>query len=153
MAVKLIVSGKPEDFESELTILEFLNKKNIWVDMVTVEVNDKIIPKQDYQKVSLKENDRVETVFYMGGGMVDIKINEKLDIRGVLCPMNFVKTVLKLEQMQDEEILEVLLDDGDPIANVPRSVKEEGHEIVAVDKMENGFRLLIRKKLPLDPPL
>ncbi|MDD5773666.1 MAG: sulfurtransferase TusA family protein [bacterium] len=85
--------------------------------------------------------------------MVDIKINEKLDIRGVLCPMNFVKTVLKLEQMQDEEILEVLLDDGDPIANVPRSVKEEGHEIVAVDKMENGFRLLIRKKLPLDPPL
>lgn len=69
MALRLIVSGNPEDFESELTILEFLNKKNIWVDMVTVEVNDKIIQKQDYQKVSLKENDRIETVFYMGGGM------------------------------------------------------------------------------------
>jgi hypothetical protein len=37
--------------------------------MVTVEVNDKIIQKQDYQKMFLKENDRIETVFYMGGGM------------------------------------------------------------------------------------
>lgn len=73
MAIKLIVSGKPEDFENELTILEFLNKKNIWVDMVTVEVNDRIIQKQDYQKVFLKENDRVETVFYMGGGMFNMR--------------------------------------------------------------------------------
>lgn len=78
--------------------------------------------------------------------MADIKINDKLDIRGVLCPMNFVKTVLKLEQMQDEEILEVLLDDGDPIANVPRSVKEEGHQIVSVEKnIDGGYRLLVKK--------
>lgn len=78
--------------------------------------------------------------------MADIKINEKLDIRGVLCPMNFVKTVLKLEQMKDEEMLEVLLDDGDPIANVPRSVKEEGHQIISVEKLEeNGYKLIIKK--------
>ena len=69
MAIKLIVSGKREEFESELTILEFLKKKKIWIEMVTVEVNDKIIQKQDYEKIALKENDRVETVFYMGGGM------------------------------------------------------------------------------------
>lgn len=81
--------------------------------------------------------------------MAETKINDKLDIRGVLCPMNFVKTVLKLEQMKDEEVLEVLLDDGDPIANVPRSVKEEGHEIIKVEKIDNGFSLLIRKKVPL----
>ncbi|MFQ3675031.1 MAG: sulfurtransferase TusA family protein, partial [Endomicrobiia bacterium] len=54
--------------------------------------------------------------------------DEKLDLRGISCPMNFVKTKLKLEEMQKDEILEVLLDDGEPIINVPRSVKEEGHK-------------------------
>ena len=78
--------------------------------------------------------------------MADIKIDEKLDIRGVLCPMNFVKTVMKLEQMQNEEVLEVLLDDGEPITNVPRSVKEEGHQIIGVEKLEeNGYKIIIKK--------
>ncbi|MFQ3675456.1 MAG: sulfurtransferase TusA family protein [Endomicrobiia bacterium] len=59
--------------------------------------------------------------------------------------MNFVKTKLKLEEMQKDEILEVLLDDGEPIINVPRSVKEEGHKILKVEKVDNAFRLLIKK--------
>ncbi|MEW6087345.1 MAG: sulfurtransferase TusA family protein [bacterium] len=79
--------------------------------------------------------------------MAEIKSDQKLDLRGVLCPMNFVKTVLKLEEMTENEVLEVLLDDGDPVVNVPRSVKEEGHEVVGVEKLEDkGYRLIVKKK-------
>jgi len=68
-----------------------------------------------------------------------------LDLRGVICPVNFVKTKLKLEEMNIGEILEVLIDTGEPIANVPRSIKEEGHKIIKVEKIDSHFRLLIEK--------
>ena len=68
-----------------------------------------------------------------------------LDLRGVICPVNFVKTKLKLEEMNIGEILEVLIDTGEPIANVPRSIKEEGHKIIKVEKIDGHFRLLIEK--------
>jgi len=77
--------------------------------------------------------------------MKDLKIDEKLDLRGVVCPTNFVKTKLKLEEMQSGQILEIILDDGEPIRNIPRSVKEEGHKIIKVEKLDNAFKLLIKK--------
>lgn len=78
--------------------------------------------------------------------MTEIKIDGNLNLKGVLCPINFVKAKLKLEQMQDGQVLELILDDGEPMQNVPRSIKEEGHKIIKVEKLpDNGFRLLIRK--------
>lgn len=74
-----------------------------------------------------------------------MNIDVRLDLTGVACPSNFVRTKLKLEEMEDGQILEVILDDGEPIRNVPRSVKEDGHEIIKVEKMENYWRLLIKK--------
>ncbi|MCC7211629.1 MAG: sulfurtransferase TusA family protein [Candidatus Brocadia sp.] len=71
--------------------------------------------------------------------------DEKIDLRGVLCPINFVKTKLKLEMMDSGQVLEVILDDGEPIRSVPRSIKEEGHRIVKVENVENMYRLLIKK--------
>lgn len=71
--------------------------------------------------------------------------DDRIDLRGVLCPINFVKTKLKLEMMDSGQILEVILDDGEPIRSVPRSLKEEGHKIVKVENMENAYRLLIKK--------
>lgn len=78
--------------------------------------------------------------------MTETKADDSLDLRGVLCPINFVKTKLKLEEMDVGEHLEVLLDDGDPIANVPRSVKEEGHQIMKVGKADEGYYSLLIKK-------
>ena len=46
-----------------------------------------------------------------------------LDLRGVICPYNFVKTKLKLDTMQPGQVLEIFLDDGEPIRNVPQSVE------------------------------
>ncbi|MCP5008038.1 MAG: sulfurtransferase TusA family protein [Planctomycetes bacterium] len=71
--------------------------------------------------------------------------NEKIDLRGVLCPINFVKTKLKLEMMESDQVLEVTLDDGEPMRNVPRSVKEDGHKIVKVEPFEDGFKIHIKK--------
>ena len=69
----------------------------------------------------------------------------KIDLRGVLCPINFVKTKLKLEMMDSGQVLEVILDDGEPIRSVPRSIKEEGHRVVKVENIDGAYRLLIKK--------
>jgi len=77
--------------------------------------------------------------------MTDIKIDQTLDLKGTPCPMNFVKTKLKLEEMNVDEVLEVILDDGDPIKNVTGSVKEEGHKILKVEKINEHWKLVIKK--------
>ena len=73
------------------------------------------------------------------------KPDRSLDLRGVLCPLNFVQTKLELEEMESGQILEITLDDGDPMRNVPRSVKAEGHRIVKVEPLGDVYRLLIER--------
>ena len=68
------------------------------------------------------------------------------DFRGVACPMNFVKTKIQLSTMQSGQLLEILLDDGQPINNVPGSVRQEGHEVLSTEKIDNYWKVLIRKK-------
>lgn len=75
-----------------------------------------------------------------------MNINARLDLKGIECPYNFVKTKLKLEEMEEGQILEVTLDDGEPIKNVPRAVKEDGHEIVGVEKIGSYWKLLVKKR-------
>ena len=69
-----------------------------------------------------------------------------LDLRGVICPYNFVKTKLKLESMEAGQILEVILDEGDPIRNVPRSVAEDGHTVLSQEPHARFYRVMIRKR-------
>jgi sulfite reductase (ferredoxin) len=68
------------------------------------------------------------------------------DLRGVACPMNFVRTKLELAQLQSGDILEVWLDDGQPINNVPGSVRNEGHTVLSLTPIENYWKVVIRKK-------
>ncbi|HXX75951.1 MAG TPA: sulfurtransferase TusA family protein [Nitrospiraceae bacterium] len=74
-----------------------------------------------------------------------IQPDVELDLRGVICPYNFVKTKLKLETMEGGQILSVLLDDGDPIRNVPQSVRNEGHTILSQEQIDRVHRVIIRK--------
>jgi len=69
-----------------------------------------------------------------------------LDLRGVECPTNFVKVKLALEDMEPGDEIEVIVDDGEPFKNVPRSIKEDGHKIVKVEKIDNYWKLLIKKQ-------
>lgn len=71
----------------------------------------------------------------------------ELDLRGVICPYNFVRTKLKLESMGPGEVLAVILDDGEPIRNVPQSVSNEGHAVLGQEDLSGSHRLIIRKRL------
>ena len=71
--------------------------------------------------------------------------DEELDLRGVICPYNFVKTKLKLETMSAGQLLLVHLDDGDPIRNVPRSVSDDGHDVLSQERADHSYRVMIRK--------
>ena len=71
-----------------------------------------------------------------------------LDLRGVMCPLNYVKTKLRLEMMDDGDQLEVWLDAGDPIKNVPMSLRNDGHKVLAEDPLEAAaehFKVLVEK--------
>jgi sulfite reductase (ferredoxin) len=68
------------------------------------------------------------------------------DLRGVVCPMNFVQTKLHLAGMQSGEVLEIWLDDGHPINNVPASVQNEGHTVLQQTPVDNYWKVLIKKK-------
>jgi tRNA 2-thiouridine synthesizing protein A len=72
--------------------------------------------------------------------------DEELDLRGVICPYNFVKTKLKLETMLPGQVLSVLLDEGDPIKNVPRSVSDDGHTVLSQERIDHSYRVRIRKQ-------
>ena len=70
------------------------------------------------------------------------------DLRGVMCPLNYVKTKLKLEMMDDGDRLEVWLDAGDPIKNVPMSLRNDGHKVLAEEPLAadaQHFKVLVEK--------
>jgi len=70
------------------------------------------------------------------------------DLRGVACPLNYVKTKLKLEMMDAGERLEVWLDAGEPIKNVPMSLKNDGHKVLLEEALEPAaahYRVLVEK--------
>jgi tRNA 2-thiouridine synthesizing protein A len=75
-----------------------------------------------------------------------LSADKALDLRGTRCPINFVKTKLKLDKLEKGELLEIFLDDGDPIKNVPRSVEAEGHEVIHRKRLTDGsYSVLVRK--------
>ena len=67
------------------------------------------------------------------------------DLRGVACPMNFVKTKVELSKIASGDALKIFLDDGEPIDNVPRSVLGEGHKILKQEKTGEYWTVIIEK--------
>lgn len=75
-----------------------------------------------------------------------MKADEFLDITDVVCPMTFVKTKVALEDLDDGQILELRLNDGEPIQNVPRSLKDDGHKILELANNDDGtFTIWVEK--------
>ena len=76
----------------------------------------------------------------------EFEADDVVDITDVNCPVTFVKTKVALEELDEGQILQVHINDGEPIQNVPRSVKEEGHEILSLDDNGDGtFTLFVKK--------
>jgi tRNA 2-thiouridine synthesizing protein A len=73
-------------------------------------------------------------------------VTASIDITREVCPMTYVRTKLKLETLGDGAVLEVLLKGEEPLKNVPRNARDEGHEVVTLEARPDGsHRLLLRK--------
>lgn len=68
----------------------------------------------------------------------------QMDLRGTPCPINFVRTKLRLEQMLPGSLLEVWLDPGEPIEQVPDSLVMEGYQIEEILDCSGYFALKVR---------
>ena len=79
--------------------------------------------------------------------MADLKIDDTVDITDVVCPVTFVKTKVALEELDDGQILAIRMNDGETVQNVPRSIKEEGHQILKLNANDDGTYTLIVKKV------
>ena len=66
--IKITLNGKPNEVRAGLTVSDLLLKWKIRPELVTVEVNENILQKLDYETTKIKNGDNVEFVFYMGGG-------------------------------------------------------------------------------------
>ncbi len=76
-----------------------------------------------------------------------IRADRELDIRGEICPFTFVKSKLALESMKVGEVLRVLIDYEPSAQNVPRSLRDEGQEVIAVNRIGDSlWEIIIRKR-------
>ena len=76
----------------------------------------------------------------------EIKFDDAVDITDVVCPVTFVKAKVALEELEDGQILCVRMNDGEPVQNVPRSIKDEGHQILKLAKNDDGtYNLFVKK--------
>ena len=78
--------------------------------------------------------------------MAEYNITDSVDITDVNCPITFVKTKVTLDELDDGDILAIRLNDGEPVQNVPRSLKEEGHKVLGLTQNDDGtYRLIVQK--------
>lgn len=76
----------------------------------------------------------------------EIKVDDTVDITDVVCPVTFVKAKVALEELEDGQVLSIHINDGEPVQNVPRSIKDEGHQILKLlDNQDGTYNLIVRK--------
>jgi sulfite reductase (ferredoxin) len=73
------------------------------------------------------------------------EISQIKDLRGVRCPLNFAQTKVALAGMKSGALLELLMDGGDALMNVPRSVEGEGHKVLEQEELAGYWRVVIKK--------
>ena len=76
-----------------------------------------------------------------------IRIDDTVDITDKVCPLAFVKAKVAMDELDDGEVIAIRMNDGEPVQNVPRSIKEEGHQILKLVNNEDGTYNLIVKKV------
>ena len=76
-----------------------------------------------------------------------IRIDDTVDITDKVCPLTFVKAKVAIDELEDGEVIAIRMNEGEPVQNVPRSIKEEGHQILKLVNNEDGTYNLIVKKV------
>ncbi len=79
--------------------------------------------------------------------MEDIKVDKRINIKGLVCPYTFVKSKLAIEDMEVGEVLEILLDYEEAARSIPKSMEDHGQKVLKVEKInDTDWILLIRKE-------
>ncbi len=79
--------------------------------------------------------------------MDEIRFDEQVDITDKVCPMTFVKAKAAMDELDDGQVLAIRMNDGEPVQNVPRSMKEEGHRILKLqDNGDGTYTLYVRRE-------
>ncbi|UYN95445.1 MAG: sulfurtransferase TusA family protein [Enhydrobacter sp.] len=71
--------------------------------------------------------------------------HQEIDITAEVCPMTFVRTKLRLERMQSGDVLKVRLRGVEPLRNVPKAAREEGHIILGIEAQGDDHIVTIRR--------
>lgn len=78
-----------------------------------------------------------------------LRVDRSLDVRGVAAPANYLKAKEALGELAEHQVLELYLDEGEPLRHIPFGLRAEGHEILVSEPAKEGIRLLVRKRLPV----
>ena len=70
--------------------------------------------------------------------MAEIAFDEEVDITDKVCPLTFVKAKVAIDELDEGQIIAIRMKDGEPVQNVPRSIKDEGHQILKLADNEDG---------------
>jgi sulfur carrier protein len=72
---KIIVNGEAQEVQLPITLTELIRKNNVLQpEMVSVQVNDDFVDRDEWDKVSIKEGDAVDFLYFMGGGDIKFKV-------------------------------------------------------------------------------
>ena len=66
--MKITLNGKQEDLDVEISLEDFLNLKGLGFEKIVVEYNYNILKKEEWSGITVKENDNLEIVRFVGGG-------------------------------------------------------------------------------------
>lgn len=75
-----------------------------------------------------------------------LRVDHSLDVRGVARPDSYRQAVAQLRAMEENEVLELHLDEGEALKTIPYGLRAEGHEILISEPASTGVRLLVRKR-------
>lgn len=77
---------------------------------------------------------------------MELKVDKKINIKGLVCPYTFVKSKLAIETMEPGEVLEIILDYPAAATNVPRSMEDQGHKVLKTEKVNDTDWLIVVQK-------
>ncbi len=79
--------------------------------------------------------------------LVKEKTMQELDIKGEVCPYTFVKSKLAIEKLEVGDLLRIIVDHFPAIDNVPRSLTDDGHEILERNQLnDTDWEIIVKKR-------
>lgn len=79
--------------------------------------------------------------------MEEVRVDRRINIKGLVCPYTFVKSKLAIEDMEVGEVLEILLDYEEASRSIPKSMEDHGHRVLKVEQInDSDWIILIRKE-------